>query len=102
MSATIVELHVIARLDDGDCAVDLFGCEVYYDAVDGSETGRAVTAFWESVSLDPSAPTGLAGLDAALAGAGYERTGEWRARVTAAGAVRYFTDATVHVCEELT
>ncbi|MFI6225340.1 hypothetical protein ACIBEH_32675 [Nocardia salmonicida] len=98
MNTTIVELHVIARLDDGDCAADLFGVESYYDAVDGSETGRVVTGFWESVILD-SETAGLDELDAALTGAGYQRTGAWRKRVTAARVVRYFTDATIHICE---
>ncbi|MFI7531504.1 hypothetical protein [Nocardia salmonicida] len=99
MSAGLVELHVIARLDDGDCAADLFGREVYYDAVDGT-AGHAVTCFWESVTLAPGTG-GLDELDAALAGAGYKRTTAWRKRVTAAGAIRYFTDATIHICEEL-
>lgn len=100
MKTTIVELHVVARLDDGDCAADLFGLEIYYDAHDGLETGGAVTAFWESVVLD-SARAGLDELDAALTTAGYQRTGTWSKRVTAAGAVRYFTNATVAVCEEV-
>lgn len=100
MSASTVELHVIARLDDGDCAADLFGWEIFYSAADGSETGRAVTGFWESVTLDP-ATAGLDELDTALAEAGYQRTGQWRERVTATGCVRYFTDAVIHVHEEL-
>ncbi|MFE3322832.1 hypothetical protein [Nocardia sp. NPDC059195] len=101
MSASTVELHVIARLDDGDCAADLFGWEIFYSAVDGSETGRAVTAFWESVTATAGAKDGLIALDAALADAGYQRTAQWRKHVTASGCVRYFTDAAAHIHEEL-
>lgn len=100
MSGAVVELHVIARVDDGDCAADLFGCETYYDLDDGGGAGRAVTGFWESVTLPPGAG-GLDELDAALAGAGYTRTSPWRRRVTAAGQIRYFTDATIRIEETL-
>ncbi|MFF0546870.1 hypothetical protein ACFYTF_28940 [Nocardia thailandica] len=99
MSAETVDLHVIARREPGQAAVDLFGREVFFDAETGSELGPAVELFWESLPVPADAPAGAAGLDATLTAAGYQRTGEWRRRVTAAGAVRYFTTATIHISE---
>lgn len=94
-----VDLYVIARLDPGDAAADLYSCEVYYDAHDGTFHGRTVASWWESVRLD-SATAGLDELDHAMSSAGYTRVGGWRKRVTSSGAVRYFADATTGI-EEL-
>ena len=96
----LVDLYVIARLDDGDAAADLYSCEVYYDAETGTFHGRTVASWWESVRLDGEAVASLDALDRALNVAGYARVGDWRKRVTSSGAVRYFADATTGI-EEL-
>ncbi|WP_029896555.1 MULTISPECIES: hypothetical protein [Nocardia] len=96
----LIDLYVIARLDAGDSAADLYSCEVYYDTGTGACHGRAVESWWESVRLDPTVDASLEALDQALASAGYARIGEWRRRVTSSGAVRYFADATTCI-EEL-
>lgn len=99
MSVETVDLHVIARREPGDAVVDLFGRELFFDAETGTETGAAVALFWESLPVAEDAPLGAAGLDSTLTAAGYQRTGEWRRQVTAAGAIRFFTTATIHICE---
>ncbi|MBF6191327.1 hypothetical protein U3653_22960 [Nocardia sp. CDC186] len=92
-----VDLHVIARLDDPAGAVaDLYSCELFYND-DGSIHGRHVSCRWESITAEPSTSPSLDGLDAALAAAGYTRTGEWRRKTTSSGAVRYFTVATIRI-----
>ncbi|MFE6925924.1 hypothetical protein ACFVAV_33275 [Nocardia sp. NPDC057663] len=96
----LIDLYVIARLDTGDAAADLYSCEVYYDAETGTFHGRTVNSWWESVRLPAEAEASLDALDRALSGAGYARIGQWRKRATASGAVRYFADATTCV-EEL-
>ncbi|MGW0325590.1 hypothetical protein [Nocardia sp. NPDC003183] len=89
------ELYVIARLDFGDAAADLYSSEVYCDHADDGAISASTTASWSrSLPLAPNMPTDLDGLDRTLATAGYYRTGDWRVRVTASGAVRYFADAT--------
>ncbi|WP_280221312.1 hypothetical protein [Nocardia neocaledoniensis] len=95
-----VDLHIIARLEVGDAAADLYSCEIFCDAADGADAGRTVTGWWESVKLDPTADVSLDALDAALVTAGYRRTTGWRKRVNAYGAVRYFSDATITVQDE--
>ncbi|MFD3427667.1 hypothetical protein [Nocardia fluminea] len=83
-----------ARPDDGNAAADLYGCEVYYDAHDGTFHGSPVAIWWESVRLDLAAPASLDEHDQVMSSAGYTRLGGRRKRVTASGAVRYFADAT--------
>ena len=95
-----VDLHVIARLDADDAAADLYSCEIYYAATDGCEAGRAVTGWWESVTLTSTTGATLDDLDEALSSAGYRRTSGWRKCVNAYGAVRYFSDATITVQTE--
>ncbi|MFE6922841.1 hypothetical protein ACFVAV_17540 [Nocardia sp. NPDC057663] len=95
----LTDLYVIARLDAGDTAADLYSCEVYYDHGTGTCHGRTVESWWESVRLDPEVAA-LEALDQALSVAGYARVGQWRKRATDSGAVRYFADATTCV-EEL-
>ncbi|MFD4444384.1 hypothetical protein ACFWPK_31875 [Nocardia sp. NPDC058519] len=95
-----VDLYVIARLDNGDAAADLYSCEVYYDAHDGTFHGRTVASWWEPVRLESTAVASLDELDQAMSRAGYTRVGGWRKRVTSSGAVRYFADATTGI-EEL-
>ncbi|MFD3431277.1 hypothetical protein [Nocardia fluminea] len=92
-----VDLYVIARLDAGDAAADLYSCEGYYDVETGTFHGRTVESWWESLRLPADIEASLDALDQALSGAGYARIGEWRKRATASGAVRYFADATTHV-----
>ncbi|MDE1675388.1 hypothetical protein [Nocardia gipuzkoensis] len=92
----VVDLHVIARLDDPAGAVaDLYACE-WFDSDDGSVYGRHVSCRWESVPA-PGAPGSLDALDAALTASGYTRTREWRHKATSSGAVRYFIVATIRI-----
>ncbi|MEV4158510.1 MULTISPECIES: hypothetical protein [Nocardia] len=90
------DLYVIARLDIGDAAADVYDSGVHYDihGHDGA-FGPHTTANWStSLPLEPNVSADLDGLDRTLAAAGYYRTGGWRERVTASGAVRYFAEAT--------
>lgn len=96
----LVDLYIIARLDAGDAAADLYSCEVYYDHGTGTCHGRTVESWWESVRIDHEVDATLDALDRALTVAGYARIGQWRKRVTSSGAVRYFADATTCI-EEL-
>lgn len=96
----LIDLYVIARLDAGDSAADLYSCEVYYDPGTGTCHGRTVESWWESVRLDLEVHASLEALDVALGVAGYARVGGWRKRVTSSGAMRYFADATTCI-EEL-
>lgn len=96
----LVDLYVIARLDRGDAAADLYSCDVFYDAETGTHHGRTVASWWESVRLDSDTVASLHALDQAMIVAGYARVGDWRKRVTSSGAVRYFADATTGI-EEL-
>ncbi|MFE9328638.1 hypothetical protein ACIHDR_47670 [Nocardia sp. NPDC052278] len=91
-----IELYVIARLKDDAAVADLYACEVFYDAENGTEAGRAVQGWWESVQAATVSPT-LDAVDAALTAHGYRRTSAWRKQVTASGAVRYFTNATIGI-----
>ncbi|MGW6724808.1 hypothetical protein ACWF9G_02785 [Nocardia sp. NPDC055029] len=89
------DLYVIARLDIGDAAIDVYCCEVYFDhAVDGTLCGRTSASWSRTLQLGPDMSADLDGLDRAMAAARYFRTSSWRVRVTASGAVRYFADAT--------
>ncbi|MFC9660047.1 hypothetical protein ACFVJ5_07390 [Nocardia sp. NPDC127606] len=93
-----IELYVIARLDVGDAAADVYTSEVHFShAVDGAFCGRATTSWSRSLRLAPDTSVDLDGLDRTLVDAGYYRTSGWRARVTASGAVRYFADAAVGI-----
>jgi len=38
----VVDLYVIARLESDAAVADIYCCEVFYDAADGSVTGRSV------------------------------------------------------------
>ncbi|MEV6562936.1 hypothetical protein AB0M22_44965 [Nocardia sp. NPDC051756] len=88
-----VDLYVIARLED-ECAVaDLYSCETYYDITDGHPVGPLVQGWLETLSTPADADVCLGALDLALTTSGYTRTSEWSRRSTAAGAVRFFTDA---------
>ena len=90
------DLYVIARLDIDDAAADVYSSEVYCDnhGHDGA-FGAHTTANWSrSLPLEPNMSADLDGLDRTLAAAGYCRTGGWRERLTASGAVRYFAQAT--------
>ncbi|MFE3755604.1 hypothetical protein ACFXO9_14965 [Nocardia tengchongensis] len=89
-----VDLYVIARLESDAAVADILCCEVFYDAEDGAVTGRSVGGWWESVATAPGRPATLEALDEELYLGGYIRAGAWRQRVTAAGATRYFADAT--------
>ncbi|UGT67864.1 hypothetical protein LTT66_32585 [Nocardia gipuzkoensis] len=78
----IVDLHVIARLDDPTGAVaDLYACELFYSD-DGSVYGRHVSCRWESVPAAPGAPSVLTRKAVALTASGYTHTGEWRRKTT--------------------
>ncbi|MFE6923008.1 hypothetical protein ACFVAV_18410 [Nocardia sp. NPDC057663] len=88
-------LFVIARLDAGDAAVDVYSSEFYCGhASDGAVCARTTAIWSRSLRLEPGTSADLDGLDRTLAAAGYCRVGGWRVRVTANGAVRYFADAT--------
>ncbi|MGV9408311.1 hypothetical protein ACWDOP_00235 [Nocardia sp. NPDC003693] len=95
-----VDLHMIARLQSDAAVVDIFCCEVFYDAEDGHALGRSVGDWWESVSTDPDVPVSLESLDALLTASGYERSTDWQRRVAESGAVRFFADAVAYI-EEL-
>ncbi|MFD6397444.1 hypothetical protein [Nocardia sp. NPDC060249] len=91
-----VDLYVIGRLDMGDAAADVYCSEIRFDhAVDGAVCDRAIANWSRTLHLEPGASTDLDGLDHTMATAGYYRTGGWRVRITASGAVRYFAEATV-------
>lgn len=90
-----MDLYVIARLDIGDAAADVYSSEIYsHRAADGAFCGRTTTSWSRSLQLEPGTSANLDGLDRTLAAAGYFRTSGWRVRATASGAVRYFADAT--------
>ncbi|MFC9898502.1 hypothetical protein ACFVMC_32830 [Nocardia sp. NPDC127579] len=92
----LVDLYMIARLGQ-DCAVaDIFCCEVFADTTT-RVTRRGVAGWWESVATTPELPVTLDALDTVLASGGYTRLTGWRPKVTAAGAVRYFADATTNI-----
>ncbi|WP_228824938.1 hypothetical protein [Nocardia farcinica] len=93
----LVELLVIARIDTTTAVADLFSCQTYYDADTGTETGPGVEAMWETLTVAPAVPVCLDSLDQALTTSGYRRTSDWRKRVTAAGAIRYFAHATIAI-----
>ncbi|GAB2683352.1 hypothetical protein [Nocardia goodfellowii] len=97
MTDETVDLYVIARMDAACAVADLFQCELYYSAEDGTAAGRTIEGWWESVATEPPAPVTLDALDAALTTSGYRRTTGWRKRVTAAGAVRFFADASIQI-----
>ncbi|MFD5179697.1 hypothetical protein ACFWM1_28095 [Nocardia sp. NPDC058379] len=90
-----VDLYVIARLDDGDAAVDIYCSEVSFGhASDGAVCGHTTANLSRTLQLAPDTSPDLDGLDRTIAAAGYCRIGDWRECVTAAGVVRYFADAT--------
>ncbi|MGV9838062.1 hypothetical protein ACWDUL_28210 [Nocardia niigatensis] len=97
MSEDIVDLHLIARLESDVAVADIFCCEVFYDTRDGSETGRRIRSWWESVSTEPGRVVALDVLDEYLYINGYIRDSDWRQQVTASGAVRYFAEAFTHL-----
>lgn len=90
-----VDLLVIARLDEG-AAAELFSCEVYFN-LDGSVHGNGVRCGWESLHATEPGDHGVADLDDLLTTHGYTRTSSWRPRLTAAGRMRYFADATTTI-----
>ncbi|WP_280447732.1 hypothetical protein [Nocardia cyriacigeorgica] len=96
MSET-VDLVAIARLDEATAVVDLYRCEVFYDADNGVETGPGVAGAWGSLAAQPGLPVTLDALDETMTDLGYRRTTTWRKRVTASGAVRYFANAQIRI-----
>ncbi|MBF6162992.1 hypothetical protein [Nocardia cyriacigeorgica] len=92
-----VDLFAIARLDEATAVVDLYSCEIYYDADNGAETGPGVAGAWGSLTAHPGLPVTLDALDETMTDLGYRRTTAWRKRVTASGAVRYFADAQIRI-----
>ncbi|WP_306358964.1 MULTISPECIES: hypothetical protein [unclassified Nocardia] len=92
-----VDLYVIARLEAGVAVADIYCCEVFYDAATGSLAGRGIEGWWESVATTPEVPASLDALGEVLTANGYTRTTNWRQKVTASGAIRYFTDATARI-----
>jgi hypothetical protein len=83
------EFYIIARLDVGDSAADI------YRKIFDVPAGVRHTADWaRSLPVRPGTAADLDGLDHVLAAAGYRRSSRWRQRITTSGAVRYFADAT--------
>lgn len=80
---------VIARLESGDRGADLYSSDIACGS--GGSTG---TEWPRTLPVDPGAPADLDTLDRALTAAGYRRVGRWHGRITASGALRYFTRAT--------
>ncbi|TCJ96319.1 hypothetical protein [Nocardia alba] len=83
------EFYVIARLDIGDSAAD-----IYRRTFDVPVCSRHTADWAWSLPAQPGAAADLDGLDHLLAAAGYQRSSDWRMRITTSGAVRYFADAT--------
>lgn len=86
--------HVIARLDAGDCAADIYSREAF----DVSNSDRQWADWPRSLPVPPDAAADRQGLDHTLTAAGFRRTSSWRKRITTSGAVRYFADATSLPC----
>lgn len=83
------EFYIIARLDAGDSAADI------YRRIFDVPVPVRHTADWAwSLPVQPGTAADLDGLDRMLAAAGYRRSSDWRKRITTSGAVRYFADAT--------
>ncbi|MEV0855833.1 hypothetical protein ACGFQG_29935 [Nocardia fluminea] len=83
------EFYIIARLDAGDSAADIYS-RIVDVPVDVHHTGE-----WaRSLPVQPGTVADLNLLDHMLAAAGYRRSSGWRQRITTSGAVRYFADAT--------
>ncbi|MFJ2838046.1 MULTISPECIES: hypothetical protein [Nocardia] len=92
-----VDLYVIARLDVGDVAVDVYFCEVFVHSANGSFGGRTSASWSRTLQPAQDVSADLDGLDRTMSAAGYRRTTGWRERVTASGAMRYFADATTRL-----
>ncbi|MEU3010241.1 hypothetical protein [Nocardia asteroides] len=84
------EFYIIARLETGDSAADVYSREIFDDSGILRHIGRRFCA----LPLQPGATADLDGLDHTLAAAGYQRSSSWRPRITHSGATRYFADAT--------
>ncbi|MFC9964528.1 hypothetical protein [Nocardia ignorata] len=88
-SAPHGEFYVIARLEVGGSAAD-----VYSSDIAGGPESR--TSGWaRTLRMQPGTAADLDGLDRTLAASGYRRTRSWREQITASGALRYFTEATL-------
>jgi hypothetical protein len=94
----VVDLYVIARLTGVAAVADIYSCALFYDTADGHPTGRAVQDWWGAEVCEPGEAATIDDLDATLSDLGYRRTSEWRERVSASGALRYFANAEIR-CE---
>lgn len=89
-SAPCGEFYVIARLDVGDSAADVYSSDI------SGGPGEPRTAGWaRTLRVQPGTAADLDGLDRTLAASGYWRTGSWREQITAGGVLRYFAEATL-------
>ncbi|MEV6073387.1 hypothetical protein AB0L82_43155 [Nocardia sp. NPDC052001] len=81
-----VPLYLIARLHEDVAIVDVYAVETY--------SAETPTCWWISLANDSYAPPTLDALDEVLIDRGFTRVQSWSPRITVAGVMRYFAEAT--------